>query len=169
MCRLRSTVHMILQYWMHAFYNGLRNPFDETLRPNYVVFIANSNLKATVKDHINLSKFHIILILSFSNYYIIYIIMCVFIFFTARLQIRRSYLLEDAFRRIMSANKKDLQRGRLAVLWDTEEGLDYGGPSRWVRLAVRVAKLAGNYLMVSNSWRVVKNSSVMVWRIRLEE
>lgn len=30
----------------------------------------------------------------------------------------------------MSANKKDLQRGRLAVLWDTEEGLDYGGPSR---------------------------------------
>lgn len=30
----------------------------------------------------------------------------------------------------MSANKKDLQRGRLAVIWDTEEGLDYGGPSR---------------------------------------
>jgi hypothetical protein len=24
----------------------------------------------------------------------------------------------------MSANKKDLQRGRLAVLWETEEGLD---------------------------------------------
>ncbi|XP_067641509.1 uncharacterized protein Hecw isoform X2 [Eurosta solidaginis] len=47
-----------------------------------------------------------------------------------RLQIRRTHLLEDAFRRIMSANKKDLQRGRLAVLWDTEEGLDYGGPSR---------------------------------------
>lgn len=48
----------------------------------------------------------------------------------SRLHIRRSHLLEDAFRRIMSANKKDLQRGRLAVLWDTEEGLDYGGPSR---------------------------------------
>ncbi|KAL1404054.1 hypothetical protein pipiens_005473 [Culex pipiens pipiens] len=47
-----------------------------------------------------------------------------------KLHIRRSHLLEDAFRRIMSANKKDLQRGRLAVLWDTEEGLDYGGPSR---------------------------------------
>ncbi|XP_058443193.1 E3 ubiquitin-protein ligase HECW2 isoform X1 [Malaya genurostris] len=47
-----------------------------------------------------------------------------------KLHIRRSNLLEDAFRRIMSANKKDLQRGRLAVLWDTEEGLDYGGPSR---------------------------------------
>ncbi|XP_059617829.1 E3 ubiquitin-protein ligase HECW2 isoform X1 [Phlebotomus argentipes] len=47
-----------------------------------------------------------------------------------KLHIRRSNLLEDAFRRIMSANKKDLQRGRLAVLFDTEEGLDYGGPSR---------------------------------------
>ncbi|XP_055326571.1 E3 ubiquitin-protein ligase HECW2 isoform X2 [Sitodiplosis mosellana] len=47
-----------------------------------------------------------------------------------KLHIRRSHLLEDAFRRIMSANKKDLQRGRLAVIWDTEEGLDYGGPSR---------------------------------------
>lgn len=47
-----------------------------------------------------------------------------------KLHIRRSHLLEDSFRRIMSANKKDLQRGRLAILWDTEEGLDYGGPSR---------------------------------------
>lgn len=48
-----------------------------------------------------------------------------------RLHIRRTHLLEDAFRRIMSANKKDLQRGRLAVLFDNEEGLDYGGPSRY--------------------------------------
>ncbi|CAO1390080.1 unnamed protein product [Diamesa serratosioi] len=47
-----------------------------------------------------------------------------------KLHIRRTHLLEDAFRRIMSANKKDLQRGRLAVLFDNEEGLDYGGPSR---------------------------------------
>lgn len=47
-----------------------------------------------------------------------------------RLHIRRSHLLEDAYNRIMTANKKDLQRGRLAVIWDTEEGLDYGGPSR---------------------------------------
>lgn len=53
------------------------------------------------------------------------------IFNCFRLQIRRTHLLEDAFRRIMSANKKDLQRGRLAVLWDSEEGLDYGGPSRY--------------------------------------
>jgi E3 ubiquitin-protein ligase HECW2 len=47
-----------------------------------------------------------------------------------KLHIRRSHLLEDAYNRIMTANKKDLQRGRLAVIFDTEEGLDYGGPSR---------------------------------------
>ncbi|XP_026461384.1 E3 ubiquitin-protein ligase HECW2-like [Ctenocephalides felis] len=47
-----------------------------------------------------------------------------------KLHIRRSRLLEDAFRRVMSCAKKDLQKGRLAVLWDGEEGLDYGGPSR---------------------------------------
>lgn len=38
--------------------------------------------------------------------------------------------MEDAFRKIMSANKKELQKGRLIVVWDLEEGLDYGGLSR---------------------------------------
>ncbi|CAH1185539.1 unnamed protein product [Phyllotreta striolata] len=47
-----------------------------------------------------------------------------------KLHIRRDHLLEDAFRRIMSANKKELQKGKLCVIWDNEEGLDYGGPSR---------------------------------------
>ncbi|XP_017785815.1 PREDICTED: E3 ubiquitin-protein ligase HECW2-like isoform X3 [Nicrophorus vespilloides] len=47
-----------------------------------------------------------------------------------KLHIRREHLLEDAFRRIMSANKKELQKGKLCVVWDMEEGLDYGGPSR---------------------------------------
>ncbi|XP_018572832.1 E3 ubiquitin-protein ligase HECW2 isoform X2 [Anoplophora glabripennis] len=47
-----------------------------------------------------------------------------------KLHIRRDHLLEDAFRRIMSANKKELQKGKLCVVWDNEEGLDYGGPSR---------------------------------------
>ncbi|XP_045475595.1 E3 ubiquitin-protein ligase HECW2-like isoform X3 [Harmonia axyridis] len=47
-----------------------------------------------------------------------------------KLNIRRDHLLEDAFRRIMSANKKELQKGKLCVVWDNEEGLDYGGPSR---------------------------------------
>lgn len=48
----------------------------------------------------------------------------------SRLHIRREHLLEDAFRKIMSANKKELQKGKLCVVWDNEEGLDYGGPSR---------------------------------------
>ncbi|XP_047988827.1 E3 ubiquitin-protein ligase HECW2 isoform X4 [Leguminivora glycinivorella] len=47
-----------------------------------------------------------------------------------KLHIRREHLLEDAFRRIMSCGKKELQKGKLCVLWDGEEGLDYGGPSR---------------------------------------
>ncbi|XP_022917427.1 E3 ubiquitin-protein ligase HECW2 isoform X2 [Onthophagus taurus] len=47
-----------------------------------------------------------------------------------KLNIRREHLLEDAFRKIMSANKKELQKGKLCVVWDNEEGLDYGGPSR---------------------------------------
>ncbi|XP_050314008.1 E3 ubiquitin-protein ligase HECW2-like [Anthonomus grandis grandis] len=47
-----------------------------------------------------------------------------------KLPIRRDHLLEDAFRKIMSANKKELQKGKLCIVWDKEEGLDYGGPSR---------------------------------------
>ncbi|XP_049867400.1 uncharacterized protein LOC126367741 isoform X4 [Pectinophora gossypiella] len=47
-----------------------------------------------------------------------------------KLHIRREHLLEDAFRRIMSCGKKELQKGKLCVIWDGEEGLDYGGPSR---------------------------------------
>ncbi|CAG5108877.1 Similar to Hecw2: E3 ubiquitin-protein ligase HECW2 (Mus musculus) [Cotesia congregata] len=47
-----------------------------------------------------------------------------------KLHIRRENLLEDAFTRIMAASKKDLQKGKLVVIFDHEEGLDYGGPSR---------------------------------------
>ncbi|XP_053983843.1 E3 ubiquitin-protein ligase HECW2-like [Hylaeus volcanicus] len=47
-----------------------------------------------------------------------------------KLHIRREHLLEDAFTRIMAASKKDLQKGKLVVMFDHEEGLDYGGPSR---------------------------------------
>ncbi|KAK0079895.1 hypothetical protein PV325_000662 [Microctonus aethiopoides] len=47
-----------------------------------------------------------------------------------KLHIRRDHLLEDAFTRIMAASKKDLQKGKLVVIFDHEEGLDYGGPSR---------------------------------------
>ena len=48
----------------------------------------------------------------------------------SRLHIRREHLLEDAFNKIMCASKKDLQKCKLYVQFDHEEGLDYGGPSR---------------------------------------
>ncbi|XP_011497483.1 PREDICTED: E3 ubiquitin-protein ligase HECW2 [Ceratosolen solmsi marchali] len=47
-----------------------------------------------------------------------------------KLHIRREHLLEDAFTHIMAVSKKDLQKGKLVVIFDREEGLDYGGPSR---------------------------------------
>ncbi|KAG8230832.1 hypothetical protein J437_LFUL010229 [Ladona fulva] len=47
-----------------------------------------------------------------------------------KLHIRREHLLEDAFNKIMSASKKELQKSKLYVTFDREEGLDYGGPSR---------------------------------------
>ena len=50
--------------------------------------------------------------------------------YVCRLHIRREHLLEDAFNKIMAASKKDLQKCKLYVTFDREEGLDYGGPSR---------------------------------------
>lgn len=48
-----------------------------------------------------------------------------------KLSIRRDHLLEDAFTKIMSiTSKKDLQKSRLYISFNGEEGLDYGGPSR---------------------------------------
>ncbi|XP_058063132.1 E3 ubiquitin-protein ligase HECW2 [Anopheles bellator] len=47
-----------------------------------------------------------------------------------KLVVRRAFVLDDAFQCVMAASKRDLQRGRLCVVWDGEEGLDYGGPSR---------------------------------------
>ena len=47
-----------------------------------------------------------------------------------KLNIRRDHVLEDAFSKIMAANKKDLQKSRLYIGFAGEEGLDYGGPSR---------------------------------------
>jgi len=47
-----------------------------------------------------------------------------------KLSIRRDHILEDAFTKVMSSTKKDLQRSRLYVSFAGEEGLDYGGPSR---------------------------------------
>ncbi|XP_050469848.1 E3 ubiquitin-protein ligase HECW2 isoform X2 [Bombus huntii] len=47
-----------------------------------------------------------------------------------KLHIRREHFLEDAFTRIMAASKKDLQKSKLVIMFDEEEGVDYGGPSR---------------------------------------
>ncbi|CAK9799465.1 E3 ubiquitin-protein ligase HECW2 [Anthophora quadrimaculata] len=47
-----------------------------------------------------------------------------------KLHIRREHFLEDAFTRIMAASKKDLQKNKLVIMFDEEEGVDYGGPSR---------------------------------------
>lgn len=47
-----------------------------------------------------------------------------------RLMVRRDHVLEDAFNKIMSTPKKELQKSKLYITFTGEEGLDYGGPSR---------------------------------------
>ncbi|XP_070210809.1 E3 ubiquitin-protein ligase HECW2-like isoform X3 [Littorina saxatilis] len=47
-----------------------------------------------------------------------------------RLTVRRDHVLEDAFNKIMSTPKKELQKNKLYITFAGEEGLDYGGPSR---------------------------------------
>lgn len=47
-----------------------------------------------------------------------------------RISVRRDRLLEDAYRSIMGASAKSLRVKRCNVMWDEEEGLDYGGPQR---------------------------------------
>ena len=48
----------------------------------------------------------------------------------SRFSIRREYLLEDAFKQVMCATKKELAKSKLYIAFDREEGLDYGGPAR---------------------------------------
>eukprot|EP00106_Octopus_bimaculoides_P007087 XP_014774529.1 PREDICTED: mediator of DNA damage checkpoint protein 1-like [Octopus bimaculoides] len=47
-----------------------------------------------------------------------------------KLTVKRDNVLEDAFNKIMSTSKKELQKSRLYISFAGEEGLDYGGPSR---------------------------------------
>ncbi|XP_041366585.1 E3 ubiquitin-protein ligase HECW2-like isoform X2 [Gigantopelta aegis] len=47
-----------------------------------------------------------------------------------KLTMRRDHVLEDAFNKIMSTPKKELQKSKLYITFAGEEGLDYGGPSR---------------------------------------
>ena len=51
-------------------------------------------------------------------------------FFSDRMMVRRDHVLEDAFNKIMSTPKKELQKSKLYITFTGEEGLDYGGPSR---------------------------------------
>jgi len=46
------------------------------------------------------------------------------------MMVRRDHVLEDAFNKIMSTPKKELQKSKLYISFTGEEGLDYGGPSR---------------------------------------
>uniref|UniRef100_A0A914V346 HECT-type E3 ubiquitin transferase n=1 Tax=Plectus sambesii TaxID=2011161 RepID=A0A914V346_9BILA len=47
-----------------------------------------------------------------------------------KLTLRRKHLLTDAFEQVSAAHKRDLQRNRICIAFDDEDGLDYGGPSR---------------------------------------
>ncbi|KAL4222136.1 E3 ubiquitin-protein ligase HW1 [Mactra antiquata] len=47
-----------------------------------------------------------------------------------KMMVRRDHVLEDAFNKIMSTPKKELQKSKLYITFTGEEGLDYGGPSR---------------------------------------
>ncbi|XP_055959261.1 E3 ubiquitin-protein ligase HECW2 [Patella vulgata] len=47
-----------------------------------------------------------------------------------KLTVRRDHVLEDSFNKIMSTQKKELQKNKLYITFAGEEGLDYGGPSR---------------------------------------
>lgn len=85
------------------------------------------------------------------------------IFISHRLHIRRPHLLEDAYNRIMSANKKDLQRGRLAVLWETEEGLDCKYPTphfRWVEKDKKDRKKMSNIFLIIFSFSLKFSQTV---------
>jgi len=52
------------------------------------------------------------------------------LYFFLRINIRRDYILEDGFSKIMSASKKELQRSKLHISFIGEDALDYGGPGR---------------------------------------
>ncbi|VDM54822.1 unnamed protein product [Angiostrongylus costaricensis] len=47
-----------------------------------------------------------------------------------KFQFSRSNLLQDAFSQILAVDSQALRRAKLAISFDDEEGLDYGGPSR---------------------------------------
>lgn len=65
-----------------------------------------------------------------NSYFLLYYVFNVIYYLFFRIDVRRDHLLQDAYNKIMSMPKKDLQKCKLSAQFDNEEGLDYGGPSR---------------------------------------
>lgn len=106
---------------LHAPMHALPPLIAATLKQNCGIFIESSKTRATVRVPANSSE---------SLSYILKINFYTVTFLFYRLQVRREHLLEDAFNKVMAASKKELQKSKLYVSFDREEGLDYGGPSR---------------------------------------
>ena len=47
-----------------------------------------------------------------------------------RFNLRRDHLLEDAYEHVMKLRIRHLQKKRLHIQFQGEDGLDYGGPSK---------------------------------------
>jgi E3 ubiquitin-protein ligase NEDD4 len=57
-----------------------------------------------------------------------------------QIKVRRNHIFEDSYAEIMRQTPNDLKK-RLMIKFDGEEGLDYGGVSRWVLYLDFVSKL----------------------------
>ena len=53
-----------------------------------------------------------------------------------QIKIRRNHIFEDSYAEIMRQTPNDLKK-RLMIKFDGEDGLDYGGLSRWVHPRIR--------------------------------
>lgn len=61
-----------------------------------------------------------------------------------QIKVRRNHIFEDSYAEIMRQTPNDLKK-RLMIKFDGEDGLDYGGLSRWVLLfAVGVTPVTDN-------------------------
>ena len=67
-----------------------------------------------------------------------------------QIKIRRNHIFEDSYAEIMRQNASDLKK-RLMIKFDGEDGLDYGGLSRYVRLRESVSCCAHDYCSSENS------------------
>jgi len=81
------------------------------------------------------------------------------------LKVRRNNVLEDSYAAVMAHSGEDLKK-RLMVSFDNEDGLDYGGVSRYIALAmvgvlVLICTLGNgsSYYLMKYSIRVMVYSS----------